>query len=241
MSREVLIIGDRYRNLLNYPLDKFGFSVYWLHDNPNLDPRLAGHADLSVFCAGGEAVISREYFSASGLIGEDGIVNYLTDLGMTPKPSESPRSPGYPQDAGLCACAVGGRLIHNAKITDRAVLSGFAGDVISVRQGYAKCCTCVVDDDSIITSDAGIAAAAEKHGISVLNISPGNVALPGYKEGFIGGASITLSDRILFTGDLSAHPDAARIRAFIAERGKAVVCLTDSILLDTGGAVVLDR
>lgn len=47
--------------------------------------------------------------------------------------------------------------IHNFKISDPAI-SGF--EQVDVRQGYAKCCTCVVDEGSIITSDAGIAKAA---------------------------------------------------------------------------------
>ena len=40
------------------PLEKLGVAVIWLPDAPGADPRLAGHADLSMVHLGGRKVIS---------------------------------------------------------------------------------------------------------------------------------------------------------------------------------------
>ena len=65
---------------------------------------------------------------------------------------------------------------------------------VNVSQGYAKCSTCVVGEDAIITYDRGIAKAADAAGMDVLVIEPGHVDLPGYDTGFIGGASGLVTD-----------------------------------------------
>ena len=91
--------------------------------------------------------------------------------------------------------------------------------MINVKQGYSKCSIVIVDEDSIITYDNGIANACEHAGMNVLRIRPGYVALAGYKTGFIGGASGRVGDTIVFCGDISAHPDSTAITEFIQERG----------------------
>ena len=47
----VFTIGEKYRAVLEEPLNGFGVKILWLPDNPDVSPYLAGHADLSVFCA----------------------------------------------------------------------------------------------------------------------------------------------------------------------------------------------
>ena len=109
-----------------------------------------------------------------------------------------------------------------------------------MRQGYAKCCACVVNEGAMITSDTGIAKAAARHGVDVLRIRPGYIELEGFDTGFIGGASFKISpERLAFTGRLDAHPDVARIESFLRERGVEPVYLTDSPAFDIGSAVPL--
>ena len=71
----------------------------------------------------------------------------------------------YPKDCALNACVVGKHLLCNPDVTAREVLSRFGNKrVIGFRQGYARRSVCVVDENSIITADAGIAAARLKAG-----------------------------------------------------------------------------
>ena len=44
-----VIAGARYRQSLEEPLRSRKISVLWMPDNPNVDPHLGGHVDLSVF------------------------------------------------------------------------------------------------------------------------------------------------------------------------------------------------
>ncbi len=231
---ELLALGEKYRGALERPLISRGVLPLWLPPNPKVDPRLAGHADLSLFHLGGDRVVGAN----------ESIVKLLTNRGFSAAPAHEEQSPVYPGDCGLCGCQVGRRFIHRLDRTDPAVLSalGRDADLIRVNQGYAKCAVCVVDENSVITSDAGIAAAAAARGIQVLRISRGFIELPGFDEGFIGGASFKLSERLLaFTGVLASWELRDMIEAFLAERGIDPVYLTDDPAFDIGSAIPLTR
>ena len=143
----------------------------------------------------------------------------------------------YPADARLCACVVGRFCIHNFRISEAGV-AGF--ERVDVRQGYAKCCTCVVDGRSVMTSDPGIARACRECGLNVLEIRPGYIELEGFDYGFIGGASFKLSaDELAFTGRLDAHPDFGAVMDFLAGRGVGATFLTGETAFDVGSVLPL--
>ena len=221
MSR-VFAIGEKYRERLEGPLAALGVCAFWLPDNPNVDTRLSGHADLMLLDLGGGRVLT--------------YLDGLPDIGLEVVKVEG-QGRVYPEDARLCACVVGRYCIHDFRISDPHI-TGF--ERIQVRQGYARCSTCVVDERSVITSDAGIAKAAARHGIDVLGIRPGYIELEGFDTGFIGGASFKLSpERMAFTGRLDLHPDRARIEAYLRGRGVEPVYLTERPAFDIGSAVPL--
>lgn len=227
-----LIIGERYAPMLESALSRYGADVLWLPDDPDVDPRLAGHADLCVFYPGGGAV-----FAAPGVY--DLLVNYLTNRGYAVLRSAG-QGQRYPRDAGLCVCTTGEYTIYNSKTIDPALLGQLAGGRIDVPQGYTKCSVCVVASDAIITADDVIASRAASAGMDVLKIAPGYILLDGFDYGFIGGASFKLdADTLAFTGTLDAHPDQAAIAAFLKKHGLRAVYLTDGPLFDIGGAVAL--
>ena len=223
-----LLIGERYRPLLAQSLAAQGLAVFWLPDNAAVDPRLAGHADLSVFVSGRQAV------AAEGIYPH--IVNFLTNREYTVSRSNR-QGPVYPNDAGLCVCGTGKYTIYDPETVDPAVLDILDDVPVAVRQGYARCAAAVVDDHSIITADAGVSRAAKNAGMDVLDIAAGHIALDGYDTGFIGGASFLLNNNVYFTGTQDEHPDRDRIIRFIAERGKKPVFLTDRPIFDIGGAI----
>lgn len=152
----------------------------------------------------------------------------------------------YPADIPYNACCTGRYFIHNLKYTAPELLAASEQVAhhmkkpllsVSVPQGYTKCNIVCVDENSIITSDAGIEKVCVSAGMSVLLIRPGHVLLPGYSYGFLGGASGRLGEEILFNGDLSSHPDFASIRKFIEERNLACVYFRDYPLTDIGSII----
>ena len=147
----------------------------------------------------------------------------------------------YPGHAIYNGCSTGKYFIHNLKITDKDLLA--AVDQLSltkvhVSQGYTKCSCVVVDENSIITADRGIAKAATAAGIDVLLIENGQVILEGYPYGFIGGASGKIGDTIIFNGDLSAHSDYLAIKDFIESRGLKIKDFKEYPLTDIGSIIV---
>lgn len=231
-----LILGERYRDMLENGLRDLGQSVFWLPDNPDVDPRLAGHADLSLFRPD-----SRSIVTAEGMYNE--LVNILTDIGHNNNNVYAlhkgiAQGKCYPADAGLCVCATGKYTIYNPKTIDPVAREYLSGTLIEVTQGYTKCSVSVVSDDAIITADDVIASRAAGAGMDVLKIAPGNILLKGFDHGFIGGATFLLKeDTLAFTGTLEKHPDKDQIMKFLQKHGVKPVFLTDEPIFDIGGAI----
>ena len=147
----------------------------------------------------------------------------------------------YPRDIAYNAACTGRFLIHNLKYTAPLIIEEAEKakmKLIDVPQGYAKCSTVVLDKNSIITYDKGIAdKCRECDGPKVLLVSPGHVRLEGYNTGFIGGASGRVGDEIVFSGDLSAHPDFPAIVQFIEERGLKCKWFPEFPLTDIGSII----
>lgn len=146
----------------------------------------------------------------------------------------------YPGHAIYNGCSTGKFFLHNLKITDEKLLKAvddFGLTKIHVPQGYAKCTCVVVDENSIITADMGIAKAASKAGLDVLTIQKAQVLLEGYPYGFLGGASGKVGNTILFNGDLSAHSDFERIKDFVHSRGLNIKYFEEYPLTDIGSII----
>lgn len=145
----------------------------------------------------------------------------------------------YPEDCIYNAACTGKHFIHNTNITHPDLLAAARSsgmDIIHVKQGYAKCSCVLVDEDSIITSDAGIAKAC-KDKLDCLLISPGNILLEGFEYGFPGGCSGRIDDEIIFNGNLAAHPNCREITGFIRSRGLRVKYFSDYPLTDIGSII----
>lgn len=110
-------------------------------------------------------------------------------------------------------------------------------ELIDVKQGYARCSSVPIDENSIITYDQGIGRTCQKLGLNVLAGSPGHVNLPGYETGFIGETAGTFDNEILLAGNVINHPDGEMIIRFIEERGKRIKYFKDFPLTDIGSVI----
>ena len=233
-----ILYGARYSDFLAESLNKLGIEGLPLPDNPYLEKRLAAHADLSVFHAGGESVFLAPYLKGSAF------AELLISFGATIQIPDCSQGERYPQDAQFNLCMLGEHVICNEKTSAREIVDFLTNlsrfKPLSCRQGYSRCSVCVVDSQSIITADRGIALRAREAGLDVLLIQPGTIRLDGYAYGFIGGASFKIaSDKLAFTGRLSGHPDQDRILRFLASHGVEPVYLTQFPAFDIGSAVPL--
>lgn len=230
-----VIYGEKYAKILKKALNSLHIESILFPDNPDIDPRLSSHTDLSLLHTGGNRLYLAPYLRHRMFAEE------LRERDMILRFPELRQCRDYPRDAQLNICITGKHVICNPKTAETSIveyLTNCGAICIFVRQGYSRCAVCMVDADSIITADRGIATAAESNGVHVLLIRSGYIRLDGYPYGFIGGASCKLaSDKLAFTGNLDAHPDRKAILDFLAERGIEPVYLSREPAFDIGSMI----
>ncbi len=210
----------------------------FLSDSPFLQKNIAFHTDLRVFYHNKTLICPpslKRILSAT-------LPEEIRIICGAKEPSGD-----YPDDVPYNAVAVGRFLIANKKTVAKEILDYAENQnltVIPVKQGYCRCNVTVVSalwgKEAIITEDEGIAAKAKEYGIMVLLIPAGAVTLTGWNNGFIGGASISTQNEILFFGDINLHPHGKEIEDFCALYGKKTTSLIpNSTLFDYGGGYCL--
>ncbi len=150
-------------------------------------------------------------------------------------------SNNYPGDIIYNAACSGRFFIHNLKYTDKELLATATAagmTLVNTRQGYSKCSTAIVDEDSFITSDEAIAIPLRAAGAEVLLINKGHIKLRGYDMGFIGGTCGRIGKTMVFNGNLSAHPDFEKIKEFIQAKGLSLKYFPEYPLEDIGSIIL---
>lgn len=193
-----------------------------------LDRPVSSHPDMLILPLDDKIVIPRQYYNE----------NAELFTGFDVLPAEEDFSPKYPHDIALNALETA-KGIFCREDSASARIKDSGKKIINAAQGYTRCSCCKVTEHAIITADPSIAVAAKDVGIEVLEICGGEIALPGYNCGFIGGCSAVTENEVLFFGDLSAHPDSDAIKEFIYSHAKTPVSLSGTTLTDYGGIVII--
>ena len=233
-----IVLGEAWQAKLDAALRALALEPLYLPQNPNLDPRLRSHADLSFFRAGKEIWLSSHLIhSFYPEIFRKSYYNVIFTYYI--------RQNQYPNDARMNLLVLGKYLFFSPKASDPNIVNfltrkrGYQG--IAVKQGYLRCSCLSVDENSLITADHGIASAARKAGLDVLQITPGHVALEGFPYGFLGGAGFLLNEKnLILTGHLDEHPDKGRIETFLNAKDVSLHFLTQEPVFDIGSAFVLE-
>ena len=147
----------------------------------------------------------------------------------------------YPKNIQYNACIFGNFAVHNFKYTDKNIIEFIEKNnitKINVSQGYSKCNICVVDENSIITSDIGIYNEVIKYDIDCLLIDKGHIDLFNLNYGFIGGCSGLISnDTLAFLGNVKLHPNYYDIYKFVKLKNKNIISLGNENLIDLGSII----
>lgn len=149
----------------------------------------------------------------------------------------------YPDDVRLNCTIIGNKLICNTKTISRSILEYAdynAMTVINVNQGYARCSICVVNENTIITDDKSIFAAAGNFFNDTQYISKGSIGLNGYDYGFIGGCCGKIDKNIIaFNGAIESHKDYKVIIDCLERNNTECIELSRNKLYDIGGIIPL--
>lgn len=214
-------------------LENKNIRVFKTIPHPELYAAVSGHPDM-VF----------HHLENDIFVAEPSMYDYFSKLlpNLTILCGKTRLQSKYPLDIAYNAARVGRSVFHNFKYTDPIILEYYrslGAKLINVKQGYSKCSICVVADNAIITSDKGIAYAAEQNGIAALLISENGILLSGLSHGFIGGCSGKLSENtIFFNGNLMKHPNAAEIIEFCRSFGVEAVYAGNEAAPEDIGTVI---
>ena len=153
--------------------------------------------------------------------------------------TRDPVSGEYPHYIGLNCAKVGAYVICAEKYANAKILE-HAGNIINVKQGYARCSVCIAGE-AVITACQNI---YNNFTGDKLLIAAGHINLAGYNYGFIGGCSgfINAGRRapaLLFTGDIKLHPDYLKIKDFCDNKKIDIISLSREKLTDYGGLFIL--
>lgn len=161
-------------------------------DNPNLDPRIADHPDLSIFP-----------LNENDLSIDSSVINYyqknITDKNLIPGESVSKK---YPYDAIYNVYKGSDFYIHN-DVTEKNINNYMKVNNykhLFINQGYTRC-SIIPMGDKILTADFGIYKTL-KDKIEVILLRQENIPLDGFDKGFLGGTCGFFGKTLIFNGNI---------------------------------------
>lgn len=196
---------------------------------------ICGHPDILLHFLNNDTVIIHKDTSLT-------FEYLLKSLNLNIIRSEKSLTDKYPEDIILNGVNTSRFFMHNIANTDPRLLENSKDKtLINVKQGYTKCSTVVLNNNSFITSDNSIYNALKEHNCNVLLIKPGNISLPGLNYGFIGGTCGMLNENTLvFYGSLQHHPEKNEIINFLNKFNITPIYLSNTPLIDRGSIFFID-
>ncbi len=147
----------------------------------------------------------------------------------------------YPNSAKYNAVVTDNYLIHNLKVTDNKIKELCVDKTpIHVNQAYTRCNLLPLNDGRFVTSDMGIYNTLSNNNIEVLFVDPKHIILPGFDNGFFGGACGIYNDRIYIIGSLLNFEPGIRLSKYLSIGKLNIVELYNGPLYDGGSLLFID-
>ena len=213
--RYVLIDYRASEEILNY-LKKLNIEPIKSIKCNELHEPVAGHPDMVIF-----PIDFKTFVAAPNVY--DYYRNVLGSLGIKVIKGGKTLSRNYPEDIAYNVARIGRYALHNTKHTDQVLkyyLEEAGIQFIHVNQGYTKCSIAPVSDNKALTSDFLIHEKLISYNIDCMYIDPKVVYLKGYNNGFIGGCTGLINEKIfLSTGKIFDENISVSLREFIQSSG----------------------
>ncbi|MGA3015268.1 MAG: DUF6873 family GME fold protein [Bacteroidales bacterium] len=146
----------------------------------------------------------------------------------------------YPSSVHYNAAVSDHYFVHRLEYTDPVLLQQcHALKKVPVKQGYTRCNLFLLRNDHYLTSDQGIHTNLQRSGLSGIFVSPDGVLLPGFPNGFIGGAMGILNNTVYIAGNLSHFPKGETVKNFLVALGYEIIELYEGPLFDSGGILFI--
>jgi len=236
----IAIVDERMPEEAKRRLSREGFYIIEAPGTKSLSAPLSAHPDMLFFVHGKTVISSAEYCEKAAYVFED-----ITRLipGISLKLTDESFDKDYPYDAIFNALVIGDRIFLKKDSISKAILD-YANEsglkIHNVKQGYPACTTLALSEGSAITADEGMAKVLKAAGLEVTLIRNGDISLPPYEYGFIGGAAGIFRDKLYFIGDYTLHRDADKIEAAAKASGLKAISLAPFPLTDLGRIIFID-
>lgn len=237
MKTKLAIVDCRIDSECKRSLELHGFYVITLPAYTPLPAALASHTDMLLCPLGSELISTADYADTAEATFSD-IRRALGSSGIKLSYTSDTLTDKYPDDCRLNVISFGNNLLCRTEsvsgyIKDAAMRHGM--NIVPVRQGYPACVTLKLSDGAAITADRGIKRVLRAIGVDVTLIENGDIDLPPYEYGFIGGCAGVYGKNIYFLGDPATHRSYTAIHAACDDAGLSVIPLGRGRLRDLGG------
>jgi hypothetical protein len=151
------------------------------------------------------------------------LFNVLGSLGIKVIEGGKTLSRNYPEDIAYNVARIGRYAVHNTRHTDQVLryyLEEAGIEFIHVNQGYTKCSVAALSDNKALTSDFLIHEKLKSFNIDCMYVNPKFIRLKGYDNGFIGGSTGLIDEKIfLSTGKIFDEDISLDLKKFIESAG----------------------
>lgn len=210
-------------------LEELGYKVIKCPKTSLVNPAISSHPDIQLFLIDQKTLIVHQNIDIE-------FKNILIDMHYTVVESANSLSCDYPGDIFLNAYQTKEYFIHNINFTDKNLLLHLKNkELISVKQGYTKCSILPISEKALITNDPSIASALLPFGFDILKLPYGDIILPGYNYGFIGGCGgVSPKGELLLFGELNNYIYYREVLKFLLKYDVKPISLSSGKLKDRG-------
>lgn len=180
------------------------------------------------------------------LIIEKSVFNYyksLKDYGKNIIKSYRILDFKYPKDIYLNVSRVGDYYFHKENYIDENLkkqLDKINAKEILVKQGYSRCSTMVIGENTVITQDLKLHKKYISLGLKSYLLPPGGITLPGYDTGFIGGTCGMINRReLIFYGDIDNYIHGDILKKILKENNIGYNCPKNIEFFDRGSIITI--
>lgn len=217
-----------------YNLENIGYSVLKCPPCSDVHEGISSHPDIQMYVIDKKNIIIQKN-------ADKNFMDTLNSCGYNLIKSKDSLKHNYPGDIMLNAYSTESFFIHNTLYTDPHLLCKIQDKtLINVKQGYTKCSILPVDNKAIITNDPSIERSLKKYDFDVLLLPYGDISLPGFNYGFIGGCGgKTTHGEICFFGHLKYYKYKNEVISFLHKYNIKPIYLYNGPLIDRGSLFII--
>lgn len=231
-----LVVLDGRATKVGQALENMGIEVVYTEKIDELNDNESYHPDMMMHHLGGRDIVVAPNAS-------ENFCDQLKKFGFNIIKGGTILNRNYPYNIAYNVARIGKYAFHILNYTDEVLRNELIKrgiKLIDVKQGYTKCSICVLDKDTIITSDKGIEKIAKKIDVNVFGIDAGGIRLYNYDYGFIGGSTGLLDRNVLgLTGNINKYLFKDKLKKILNMKKIWVKSLTQDEIIDTGSIIPL--